>query len=619
MTKRSRTPVVAMIVATAAVGCGSEVFLDANDTGVSFPDAAPNDSGPTDRGVAIDAGEDAGVDAGVATRSLTVLRVGCGAATATVTSDPAGLECGGLCSREFPEGSSVRLSASGAAGMPFTGWSGGCSGAGGCELNMSEDRRATARLSDLSWAREVGGELNQSYGHVRAIATSGETAYLGGYYGSANGTSFFDFGAPAGVGCDPTLDQLAYVVRVDSSSGRAAWRRCIGSDDAFAFNSIGGVVTVGVEADVLTTGHFDYQQDSVTDPAGTVNLGGGPIQCLREGDVPELHGRGLFLARYAHADGAHLWSRHYCIDVSEFQRLAVGAGEEVYSAFSYFGGRPISVGGSTIGGSLFGLGLGLAKYSAVDGSHLWSVAYGADTVDPYGNIFLGQIVSDGTSLYVTGIFQGTVDFVQGPVTMSSDAQDMFLAKYRGSDGALVWMRTSDIPRPDGMSYVAQPALSLSSAGEPIVGGQVFGTVDLGLGPVAYSTSGAAFLAKYSPVDGAPTWVVEVPCTETFHLPDLAVGADDQIYFGGALCDFGDGAAQGLSIARYSGAGAFRASRTVTSSASNLGVEALSLDAAGRVVFAGTMGGTANYCDENYYTAGFDGVVYGAFGAIGAGE
>ena len=49
-----------------------------------------------------------------------------GTGSGTVTSSPAGINCGSTCSANFPGGSTVTLSAAPAQGSAFAGWSGGC-------------------------------------------------------------------------------------------------------------------------------------------------------------------------------------------------------------------------------------------------------------------------------------------------------------------------------------------------------------------------------------------------------------------------------------------------------------------------------------------------------------
>ncbi len=67
-----------------------------------------------------------------------------GTGSGTVTSSPAGINCGVFCSRKFPVGSVVTLTAKAGEGSKFTGWSGGytpmpgddCSGTGTCKMTL---------------------------------------------------------------------------------------------------------------------------------------------------------------------------------------------------------------------------------------------------------------------------------------------------------------------------------------------------------------------------------------------------------------------------------------------------------------------------------------------------
>jgi hypothetical protein len=63
--------------------------------------------------------------------TLTVQKAGAG--SGTVHSTPAGIDCGATCSASFS--GSVTLTATPAAGSTFAGWSGGCSGLGGCTVS----------------------------------------------------------------------------------------------------------------------------------------------------------------------------------------------------------------------------------------------------------------------------------------------------------------------------------------------------------------------------------------------------------------------------------------------------------------------------------------------------
>ena len=74
---------------------------------------------------------------------LAVERIGTG--SGSVTSDPAGIDCGSDCSETFSEGTKVTLTATPAQGSVFDHWSGGgCAGAGTCTATMSTNRTVKA-------------------------------------------------------------------------------------------------------------------------------------------------------------------------------------------------------------------------------------------------------------------------------------------------------------------------------------------------------------------------------------------------------------------------------------------------------------------------------------------
>ncbi len=90
---------------------------------------------------------------------LTVGKSGSG--SGTVTSSPAGIDCGSDCSETLVDGTSVTLTASPLAGSTFTGWNGdGCSGTSTCAVTMSEARNITAeftRIFDLTVSKSGSG------------------------------------------------------------------------------------------------------------------------------------------------------------------------------------------------------------------------------------------------------------------------------------------------------------------------------------------------------------------------------------------------------------------------------------------------------------------------------
>lgn len=75
--------------------------------------------------------------------TLTVATSGTG--SGTVTSSPAGIDCGSTCAADFDSGTSVTLTAAPAAGSTFSGWSGGgCAGTGTCVVELATATTVTA-------------------------------------------------------------------------------------------------------------------------------------------------------------------------------------------------------------------------------------------------------------------------------------------------------------------------------------------------------------------------------------------------------------------------------------------------------------------------------------------
>lgn len=74
---------------------------------------------------------------------------GSGTGSGTITSAPAGINCGSDCAQAFAAGSTVTLTATPADTSSFTGWSGACSGTSACTVTMSQAQSVTANFSSL--------------------------------------------------------------------------------------------------------------------------------------------------------------------------------------------------------------------------------------------------------------------------------------------------------------------------------------------------------------------------------------------------------------------------------------------------------------------------------------
>jgi uncharacterized repeat protein (TIGR01451 family) len=91
----------------------------------------------------------------------------------SVTSTPAGIDCGATCTASFPFRTSVTLSPAPVSGMVFTGWSGACSGTGSCVVSMTGPQSVTA-----SFAAPTPTDLALSQSAMPTPATVGRDLAL---------------------------------------------------------------------------------------------------------------------------------------------------------------------------------------------------------------------------------------------------------------------------------------------------------------------------------------------------------------------------------------------------------------------------------------------------------
>jgi len=145
----------------------------------------PNARNPT--GLTLDPSTDKTYVANVSSNNVTVIDGGAtattqtlslllaGSGSGTVTSNPSGVNCPTSCSSSFPSGSVVNLAASAASGSAFAGWSGACSGTGGCSATMTGAEFVTATFNtlppDFSLSAATPGLTVQPGGQMTDIIT----------------------------------------------------------------------------------------------------------------------------------------------------------------------------------------------------------------------------------------------------------------------------------------------------------------------------------------------------------------------------------------------------------------------------------------------------------------
>jgi len=169
---------------------------------------------------------------------LAVERIGTG--SGTVTSDPAGIDCGSDCTESFLEGTKVTLTATPAPGSAFDHWTGGgCIGSGACTTTMSTSRNVKAVFTAVGQRTLTVARTGTGKGTVNSSPAGidcGQACQVGFGIGTkvtltataAAGSRFAGFsGACSGTGsCRVTMDQARAVTatfeKIPNGAARAA-------------------------------------------------------------------------------------------------------------------------------------------------------------------------------------------------------------------------------------------------------------------------------------------------------------------------------------------------------------------------------------------------------------
>ena len=249
-------------------------------------------------------------------------------------------------------------------------------------------------------------------------------------------------------------------------------------------------------------------------------------------------------------------------------------------------------------------------------SQPWSKGLGSTTNDA------GQAVAFDSSgnMYVTGYFQGTVNFGGGSLTSNgSSYPDIFLAKY-SSTGAHLWSkRFGDVFDDSGYG------VAVDSNDNVVVTGYFAGTTDFGGGQVVGQRGYNIFVAKYA-ADGTYQWA------KTFGSPSggsnianaVAVDANGNVAITGSFqnsIDFGGGpiTANGFSVdtfvVKLSASGAHLWSKGLSGSEQDYG-RGISFDSSGNVVVTGSFEATVDFGCGSLTSAGGDDIFVAKYSSTG---
>jgi len=121
-------------------------FMEAGfNCDITLPDAVgnPRAGGPGMGGSLCDAGA---IELQYPVDDFTLQTTIAGSGSGSLSSNPGGINCPGVCSADYPVGTMVNLTPSPDGGSVFAGWSGDCSGMGACAVTMDQMRSVTANF-----------------------------------------------------------------------------------------------------------------------------------------------------------------------------------------------------------------------------------------------------------------------------------------------------------------------------------------------------------------------------------------------------------------------------------------------------------------------------------------
>jgi hypothetical protein len=412
-----------------------------------------------------DAGTDGRTDATPPNWTLNVMVGGSG--TGSVTSSPAGINCGTACTMSYVDGALVELTATaGGGGSSFLGWSGACAGTATCKVTMTSNKEVGALFGvpgENLWLKQIGTSGADSVaaatrdpdGNIVAVGAIGANVSLDGISLMVSG-----------------VDD-AFVAKFSALDGHAIWAKRLGGTMSDTATS----VAVDPAGNVIVAGSF----------RGSANFGGGMVTSAGESDT--------FIAKLNGSSGDHIWSQRFgTAGLDNGAAIAVDTNGDVFAS------GDMTTSGLNLGGSDLtnsgGHDFYLAKFSGADGSHIWSRSVGGAGDDGAGGI----AVDNSGNLVVAGHFAQSVNFGDGVAATAGGFGDVFVAKYAGNNGNHLFHETFGSSHFDGAG-----ALAIDATGAIYVFGTFEGTVSFGGPSPLVSTSGSdLFLVKLSTA-GAHLW------------------------------------------------------------------------------------------------------------------
>jgi chitodextrinase len=324
----------------------------------------------------------------------------------------------------------------------------------------------------LLWAKRFGGAADDE---ANGVAVDSQANIF--LTGQTSGSIVFGANTLTSLGGTDVI-----VAKLDSS-GNPQWSSRFGDINS----DVGTGIAVDPSGNVVITGYFE----------GSVNFGSGLLTSTYSGYGAQTT-LDTFLLKLSGPTGACLWSKALSNTThNRGQGVAVDSQGDILLTGCYQGSLDFIGGWVTYFASVGSYDVYVAKFSGLNGNHIWSKSFGGTDSEEGLAICADPTTKD---VVVTGYFRSAVNFGGGSVS-SSGGDDIFLVKLNGGTGAYLWSKNFGSPDGD-----RGQGLRVDNGGNVILTGFFADSVDFGGGPRSSGTVGMwnLFAAKFTS-SGTHVW------------------------------------------------------------------------------------------------------------------
>lgn len=372
------------------------------------------------------------------------------------------------------------------------------------------------------WAKQIGGPLNEGSASI-AVNTTGEIYIAGGFEGTVD----FDPG-PAIFNLTDFGSGDIFILKLDNNGG-FLWAKQLGGTGGDYVNAM----AIDNAGNVFATGGIGTAADFDPGP-GVYNLT--PVSA---GD--------MFISKLNTA-GNFAWAVQLAgagaTDYGFGFAIAVDASGNVYSTGNFGGTFDFDPGPGNALITATGSDIYISKLDNA-GNFIWAKEFAGVTAFDYGYSY--SITTNGSNIYLTGYYNGSMDFDPGPgsqvLSSVGGTDDIFISKL-DAGGNYIWIKQLS-----GADYEYTYSITTDVSGNIYTTGYFSATVDFDPGPGTFnlSSNGGSpdiFISKLD-ASGNFVWAGKMGGSNFDKGAAITVDAADNVYTTGsfrAIVDFDLGAA-----------------------------------------------------------------------------